>query len=162
MLSTHLQYFFCAGGKITTHPIYGSIYLHIIIASYVPPTPAGLELNVRNIVNVLHKAGFSDGHWEQLGQQLIKYATLTTIRANRHDDSQHCMSDTIFQWLNNDLEASWEKLAEAVARVEKYGQATAECVQEEAGIVHKCMFLSEVCSYVGIVSKCIYRYVLCI
>ena len=55
MLSTHLQYFFCAGGKITTHPIYSSIYLHIIIASYVPPTPAGLELNVRNIVNVLHR-----------------------------------------------------------------------------------------------------------
>ena len=135
-----LTVLFCAGGKFATHPIFSSIYLHIIIASYVPPTHAGLELNVRNIVNVLHEAGFSDGHWEQLGQQLIEYGTLATIRANRHGDSHHCMSDTIFQWLKNDLEASWEKLAKAVAMVKEYGETTADRVRGKAGIVHTGMF----------------------
>ena len=26
-----------------------------------------IELDVKNIVNVVHEANFSDGHWEQLG-----------------------------------------------------------------------------------------------
>ena len=91
-------------------------------------------------MNVLHDAGFSDGHWEQLGQQLIEYGTLATFRTNRHGDCSLCLSDTISRWLNNDLDKSWEKLAEAVARVKEYGQATADCVKEKAGIVHKCMF----------------------
>lgn len=114
-------------------------YLHIIIVNYLPKH-AGLELNLRNIVNVLHETGFSDGHWEQLGQQLIEYDTLATFRTNRHGDCSLCLSDTISRWLNNDLDKSWEKLAEAVARVKEYGQATADCVKQKAGIVHKCMF----------------------
>jgi len=137
----YTQYFFCAGGKFATHPIYSSIYLHIIIASYVPPSHAGLELNVKNVINVLREAGFAFGHWEKLGQQLIENATLSTIRANRHGDCHLCMSDTISGWLNNDLDKSWEKLAEAVAKLEEYGQATADCVLRKAGIVHQCMFL---------------------
>jgi len=44
------------------------------------------------------------------------------------------MSDTISQWLNNDLEASWEKLAETVVKVEGYGEATAHIVRQKAGI----------------------------
>ena len=31
-------------------------------------------------VNVLHEAQFSDGHWEQLGQQLIDHLNLTTAQ----------------------------------------------------------------------------------
>ena len=42
-------------------------------------------------MNVLHDAGFSDGHWEQLGQQLIEYGILATFRANRRGDSSLCM-----------------------------------------------------------------------
>ena len=106
-------------------------------------------------MNVLHDAGFSDGHWEQLGQQLIEYGTLATFRANRLGDSHLCMSDTISQWLNNDLDKSWEKLAEAVAKVKGYGQATADCVQRKAGIVHTGMFYVS-SMYVGIVCECIY------
>ena len=131
-----------AGGKIACHTCYTYqqvISLFMIIMS-CPPTRAGLELDVKNVINILHEAGFADGHWEQLGQQLIKYATLSTIRANRHGDSHLCMSDTISGWLNNDLDKSWEKLAEAVAKLEGYGQATADCVLRKAGIVHKCMF----------------------
>ena len=131
-----------------------AICMFIIIMS-CPPTHAGLELSVKNIMNVLHEAGFSFGHWEQLGQQLIEYGTLATFSANRRGDSYLCMSDTIFQWLNNDLDKSWEKLAGAVAKVEKYGHATANCVLQEAGIVLQCMFYVR-SMYVRIVSKCIY------
>ena len=44
------------------------------------------------------------------------------------------MMDTISKWLRTDLHTSWEKLAEAVERVEEYGKATAEVVRRNAGI----------------------------
>ena len=99
-----------------------------------------MELSERNILNVLHEAKFADAHWEVLGKQLIDHASLTTIRANRHGDSSLCMIDTISQWLRTDLEAFWEKLAGAVAKVEQYGEATAAIVRQKAGIVHTGMF----------------------
>ena len=46
------------------------------------------------------------------------------------------MSDTISQWLRTDTEATLEKLAEAVAKVEGYGEATANIVRQKAGTVH--------------------------
>ena len=88
------------------------------------------DLNVRNALNVLHQAGFSDGDWFQLGQQLIETANLRTIKANHHEAS-NCMIETISQWLQSDLKASWEKLAEAVTKVEGYGEATAKAVQQK-------------------------------
>ena len=84
-------------------------------------------------MNVLHEAGFSDGHWFQLGQQLIETTNLKTIKANHHEASD-CMIDAISQWLQSDLKASWEKLAEAVTRVGGYGEATAKAVQLKAGL----------------------------
>ena len=91
------------------------------------------ELNVRNALNVLHEAGFSDGDWFQLGQQLIEMANLKTIEANYCKVSD-CVIHTIAQWLQSDLKASWEKLAEAVTKVEGYGEATARAVRQKAGI----------------------------
>ena len=91
------------------------------------------ELDVRSILNVLHEAGFSDGDWFQLGQQLIEMAALRTIKANHHEAS-NCITDTISQWLQGDLEASWEKLAEAVSKVGRYGKGTAKAIQLKAGI----------------------------
>ena len=44
------------------------------------------------------------------------------------------MIDTIAQWLQSDIEASWEKLAEAVSKVGGYGKATSKVVQQKAGI----------------------------
>ena len=93
-----------------------------------------MELSERNILNVLHEAKFADAHWEVLGKQLIDHASLTTIRANRHGDSSLCMIDTISQWLRTDLEASWKKLAEAVAKLEQYEEATADSIRRKAGI----------------------------
>ena len=94
-----------------------------------------LKLDKKNIVNVLHKAGFADGDWAQLGLQLIDHFDSTTVRAD-HGQASLCMIDTILQWLAKDTEASWEKLAEAIAKVGGYGEATANRVREKAGIVH--------------------------
>ena len=93
-----------------------------------------MELNNRNILNVLHKAKFADGHWELLGEQLIKRPALLTIGASRHYQASLCMIDMISRWLQTDTEASWEKLAVAVAKVEEYGEATANVVRKKAGI----------------------------
>ena len=93
-----------------------------------------MKLDETNILNVLHEAEFADAHWELLGQRLIKRSPLLTIRANRRGDPNLCMIDTISQWLRTDTEASWEKLAGAVAKVEQYGEATANKVRKKAGI----------------------------
>ena len=85
------------------------------------------------MLNVLHEAGFSDGDWYQLGQQLIEMADLRRIKASDHEPS-NCMIDTIAQWLQSDVEAAWEKLAEAVSKVGGYGKATSKVVQQKAGI----------------------------
>ena len=84
-------------------------------------------------MNVLHEAGFSDGDWFQLGQQLIETADLKRIKASDREPS-NCMIHILFQWLQSDLKASWEKLAEAVTRVGGYGEATAKAVQLKAGL----------------------------
>ena len=95
---------------------------------------AKMELNDRNILNVLHRAKFADAHWELLGMQLISYSALCNIRANRSGQANLCMIDTIAQWLKTDRAKSWEKLAEAVAKVEGYGEVTVDTVRREAGI----------------------------
>ena len=92
-------------------------------------------------MNVLHEAGFCDGHWFQLGQQLIQTTNLMTIKANHHEAS-NCMIDAISQWLRSDLKASWEKLAEAVTKVGGYGEATAKAIQQKAE-----MGKANLCSY---------------
>ena len=92
------------------------------------------KLDEKNIVNVLHEAEFADGDWELLGLQLIKCSALTTIKANRHGEASLCMIDTVSQWLKTESKPSWNKLAEAVEKVAKYGKATAQVVRQKAGI----------------------------
>ena len=111
-----------------------TILLIYAIFSFFGFHTAKMELNDKNIVNVLHKADFADAHWELLGKQLIKRSPLVNIRANRLGDPSLCMIDTISQWLRTDAAKSWEKLADAVAKVEEYGEATADIVRQEAGI----------------------------
>ena len=89
---------------------------------------------MKNIVNILHEAEFADGHWELLGMQLIECRALTTIKSNRHGEASLCMMDTVSQWLNNEFEPSWQKLSEAVEKVEKYGKRTAKVVRQKAGV----------------------------
>ena len=100
---------------------------------------AGLELNVRNVLNVLRKAGFADADWAELGLQLIDQFDLSTIKVD-HGQAGLCMIETISQWLKMDCEASWEKLTDAIPEVGGYGEAIAANVREKAGIPPTCMF----------------------
>ena len=111
----------------------------LLFDDYLLPSHTGLNLDTRNVLNVLHEAGFADADWELLAQQLIEHTALLNIKADC-DKSTLRMTGTISQWLRTDLKPSWEKLAEAVAKIERYGEATAECVRLNAGIVHTCMF----------------------
>ena len=97
-----------------------------------PLFPPAKELDVRNIVNVLHEAKFGDGDWELLGLQLIEYTDLTTIESKRRGKPGLCMMDMVSQWLKTDLQPSWDKLAEAVEKAEGYGKATAQIVRQKA------------------------------
>ena len=96
---------------------------------------------MKNVLNVLRGAGFADADWAELGLQLIQHFELATIRAD-HSQANHCMIETISQWIKSDPKASWEKLAEAVPKVGGYGEATAASVREKAGMVQTgtCMF----------------------
>ena len=93
-----------------------------------------MELDTKNILNVLHEAKFADADWELLGRQLISGTALRNITADRRGDPNHCMMDTVDQWLRTDTKASWEKLAGAVAKVERYKETTADIVRQQAGI----------------------------
>ena len=94
---------------------------------------------MKSVLNVLREAGFADADWVELGLQLIGRFDLSTIRAD-HGKANHCMMETISQWLKSDPKASWEKLADAVTKVGGYGEATAAIVREKAGIPPTCMF----------------------
>ena len=74
-----------------------NIYLNLMLLFFP-------ELVVRNVLNVLHEAGFSDGDWYQLGQQLIEMADLKTIDTNRRKVSD-CMVVGVALWLHG--VASW-------------------------------------------------------
>ena len=100
---------------------------------------AGLELDLRNVLNVLCEAGFADADWAELGLQLIDHFDLSTIRAD-HGQVNLCLIDTISQWLKSDPKASWEKLSVSLPKVKGYGEATADIVRKKAGIVHTGMF----------------------
>ena len=91
---------------------------------------------MKNILNVLHDrdVDFADAHWELLGQQLLRRSQLLTVKADRRDDPSLCLIDTASQWLQTDLNASWEGLAEAIEKVPIYGEKTANTVRQKAGI----------------------------
>ena len=111
-----------------------TIWLYCVLYFFLCFHTAKIELNDRNILNVLHKAKFADAHWELIGMQLITHSDLCNIRASRNGQANLCMIDTIAQWLRTDTEASWEKLVDAVAKVEGYGEVTVDTVRQEAGI----------------------------
>ena len=113
--------------------------LAMICLFFPAESPLAKELNVKNIVNVLHEAKFADGDWAQLGLQLTDHFALTTIKAD-HSQTVHCLIETVSQWLKTDREASWKKLAEAVTKVVGCGNATADIIQQKAGIIHTRMF----------------------
>ena len=107
----------CAGERIATHATaIETAHFHV----YTYLIHAGLELDVKNVWNVLREARFADADWAELCLQLIDHFDLSTTKAD-HGQANLCMIETISQWLKSDLEASWEKLADAMPKVRGYG-----------------------------------------
>jgi len=108
----------------------------VLCVNIVFPSFIAQELTVRNILNVLHDrdVDFADADWELLGQQLLRHSQLRNIGADRRGDPSLCLIDTASTWLQTDLNASWERLAEAIEKVDTYGKKTANTVRQKAGI----------------------------
>ena len=71
-------------------------------------------LNVGNILRILTDHGFYVSKYEELGLQLN--VQLNIIKGIESDcqDAQSTLSHVLQHWLNNDVEASWSKLADAL------------------------------------------------
>jgi len=108
----------------------------VLNVNIVFPSFIARELDVKNILNVLHDrdVDFADADWELLGQQLLRRSLLRTIKADRNGDPSLCLIDTASTWLQTDLHASWKTLAEAIEKVATYGEKTANTVRKKAGI----------------------------
>ena len=83
-------------------------------------SPSGGSLTVRNITNEL--VDIAD--WESVGVELGVSATkLSEIRANRMNNGPLCKISMADTWLRSDVNASWEKLADALDRTKNTPQA---------------------------------------
>ena len=101
---------------------------------HVPSFCIAIALDAPTVLDVLHEAKFADHDWEDLGLQLMKPYPLKTIKANHPGEPSVCMIDTVFWWIKSDEKANWEKLAEALSKLESYGEKAENDVREKAGI----------------------------
>ena len=57
--------------------------------------------------------------WHQLGIQLgLTPGLLNTIERNHPHDAERCKTEVLTWWLQNAEERSWEKIAEALNKIE--------------------------------------------
>ena len=71
-------------------------------------------------------------HWNYLGIQLLqeKYVyKLKIIKENYHGDIERCCAEMFKYWLDVDTKASWDKLIDALERIEQ--NALAETIKED-------------------------------
>ena len=59
--------------------------------------------------------------WRLLGHWLkVPLDTLDTIEQNRGGDVRRCKEDVLNYWINNDMTASWEVLADVIENMGGY------------------------------------------
>ncbi len=70
-------------------------------------------------------------------------------RADHASDSVRKLTNMITHWINSDLSASWESLADALSDTPGYGPATADRLRRTVQLPGKeCTFaLTRLCSY---------------
>ena len=83
--------------------------------------------NAITVCDILKSSGFSLADWESLAHRL-KVTDTKSIWTVHPRDPSLCLRDMISQWLHNDPQASWEKLAVEVSNVEGYGATTADTI----------------------------------
>ena len=84
---------------------------------------AGLELNADNVRRTLNGAGITSPDWKRIGEQLG-----LQLRGN--------ITTSIFfeGWQAHESETSWERLAQALERIDGYGKV-AKKAREKTGIL---------------------------
>ena len=76
---------------------------------------AGSNLTVLNIKTILMDEDFPVGIAEELGTFLgIKKGRIDALRKDNDGNADQLLTAIIEEWLQNDKEKSWEKLADAV------------------------------------------------
>ena len=74
-----------------------------------------LTLSTTNIKIFLKEEDFPASKAKSLGEYLdIKQGRISTLKTNSGDDPDTLLSNIITEWLNNDSEKSWQKLAKAL------------------------------------------------
>jgi len=75
------------------------------------------KLTLRNIKNFLKENGFPAADADKLGEQLdgVTAGDISTFKRNNHGNWEGIFTSIIDQWLNNDVDQSWEKLAQALS-----------------------------------------------
>ncbi|XP_019862747.1 PREDICTED: uncharacterized protein LOC109591456, partial [Amphimedon queenslandica] len=81
--------------------------------------------NLVDIIRVLEKSNFQNQKWRKLGLYLgLIHPELKTIEDNYPRDAERCLEECLAEWLKNDTEATWEKLAIAVGEAGEKSAAT--------------------------------------
>ena len=82
----------------------------------VPATTTQLaEQELKSITNELKEVS----KWHQLGVQLgLTPGLLDTIESNYPRDTERCKTEVLTWWLQNAEQRSWEKIAEALDKME--------------------------------------------
>ena len=70
--------------------------------------------------------------WYDLGLQLQPPSTLDTIAAD-HESTDDCKRMMLIEWLSEDPEASWEKLAGALTKIGQ--ETTASCIKRRSEMI---------------------------
>ena len=84
---------------------------------------AGLELNADNVRRTLNEAGIKSPDWKKIGEQLG-----LQLRG-------HITKSIFFEgWQAHESEMSWERLGQALERIEGYGKV-AKKAKEKTGIL---------------------------
>lgn len=75
------------------------------------------DLSMKNLMAALNDVP----EWEELGIELgIEWFKMKEIKKNRnHCEPRLCKADLLDHWLENDLQASWERLASALDNMGK-------------------------------------------
>lgn len=73
--------------------------------------------DLRELLDVLDDGYFPSNEWFQLGLSLGQLnPRLEEIENNYPKDNERCLQNCLTMWLKKDTEATWSKLANAVAK----------------------------------------------
>ena len=82
---------------------------------YFSPDKTGLPLDTNKVIRFLNKENFPADKARKLGGCLdIPQGRLSTFKTNHPNDADGELMDVINYWIDNDGEASWERLATAL------------------------------------------------